>query len=78
MTTEQAEKTGEILVGTCDDIYTAIATVYGQGVELVDLSIGDLYALDEVTMMCDACGWWCPAEDFHGDDQICCDCREDD
>lgn len=62
---ETANKIGEELLGTCD----------GDPPEWF-LNDEDLCALlDELTMRCETCGWWCePCE--MDDDQNCEDCQD--
>jgi hypothetical protein len=61
----------EELQGTCktiDDILEA------HGLDIGDLSLELAQDLDDITMMCETCGWWCEPFEMEGD--TCQDCRD--
>ena len=62
-----------------DDV---LQEVFGEGVELTDISIDLLQILDDLTMQCETCGWWCEPHEFVDDNSddsgSCTDCREGD
>lgn len=69
---------GECLLGTCKSADTVIQEVFGdEDLTLTDLAMPLLEALDDLTMCCEACGWWCETG-FLNDNQVCNDCEPED
>lgn len=75
-TIDKINLVAEKLIGTCDNLDSRIAEVFGEGIGAEDMAIELLELLDDVTMECERCGWWCEAGEMN-DDQHCCDCSEE-
>lgn len=74
---KKMDEVGEALVGTCSSLEDALAVIFGE--DNTDLMIYDsalLIRLDDHTMQCEECNWWCETGELD-DNQICDDCRED-
>lgn len=74
------QQVAEKLLGSSDSLDDAPQEVFGEGVELTDVDLELLEILDDTTMQCDSCGWWCEASEFVDTDSNesseCVDCRE--
>lgn len=71
---------GEDLLGTCQSVEDALQKQFGEDVELHDFETSLLEELDDQTMCCEECGWWCETG-FLNDEQVCIECcpdKEDD
>lgn len=67
---------GDALVGTCSSLEDALSIIFGEeNSDLIQFDIELLRRLDDHTMQCDSCNWWCETGELD-DDQICDDCRE--
>lgn len=64
----------EYLQGTCKSLEDGLETQFGEGADLVDFDIELLRTLDDITMNCEGCNWWCETSELD-DDQVCSDCR---
>lgn len=65
----------DYLLGTCQSLDSGLNTILG--LEFEDLTIEDLYFIDDRTMNCSECGWW--VETYYMDEEegdICEDCAE--
>ena len=69
-------KVAEAIMGTCQNLDDFIEEEFGEGITASDLDIELLRELDAITMECQACGWWCEADDLN-EDQVCGDCEDD-
>lgn len=67
-------KVADELCGTCKSADDVIEEHFGEGVTLTDLDMLLLHELDDITMQCEGCGWWCETGELD-DDQVCEDCR---
>lgn len=64
------------LLGTCKRLEDALESEFGEeGADLSNFDTKLLCELDDVTMPCEGCGWWCETGELDGY-QICNDCRE--
>ena len=63
---------GEELQGTCNNI-DSVFEEHGLDIESTPQAL--LRELDEITMECQTCGWWC--EPFELANGNCYDCAED-
>jgi hypothetical protein len=71
---------GKALLGSCSSEDQVIQETFGdEELILTDLPMELLQMLDDITMRCDECGWWCETG-FLNDDQVCdqCEPSEDD
>lgn len=69
---------GDALIGTCSSLEDALSTVFGEeNSDLIQFDIELLCRLDDHTMQCNSCSWWCETGELD-DDQICDDCRDED
>lgn len=77
-TEENQKKMAEVsdaLIGTCSSLEDALAVVFGEGnSDLIQFDVELLNRLDDHTMQCESCNWWCETGELD-DDQICDDCR---
>lgn len=73
----RAREVGEALLGTCNSLDDNIELVFGEGVTATDLDTTLLEEIDDITMECQVCGWWCETG-FVNDEGVCEDCEEDD
>ena len=69
-------KVAEAIMGTCKNLDDFIEDEFGEGITAGDLDIELLRTLDDITMECQGCGWWCESGDLD-DEQVCSDCNED-
>lgn len=68
-------KVAETIEGTCRSLDDVVQEVFEDPeLEFTDLPQELLEALDDMTMQCEGCGWWCETGDLD-DDQVCGDCR---
>lgn len=67
---------GENLLGSCGSLDNAIQGEFGEDVEITDIATELLQELDDITMECEDCGWWCEASEFDDGGQTCVECRE--
>lgn len=70
----------EALLGSCDDLEEVLQFHFGEGNN--DITMFDqklLLQLDDFTLKCEECGWWCETGEMNEDSQ-CEDCapKEDD
>ncbi len=72
-TTEIMLEIAEELTGTCQDLNKVLEE---RGIEFNNISVELLTVLDNETMDCQLCGWWCESHELN-DDQICKDCEDD-
>jgi Zn finger protein HypA/HybF involved in hydrogenase expression len=69
---------GDALVGTCSSLEDALSVVFGEeNSDLIQFESALLIRLDDHTMQCDSCNWWCETGELDYD-LICDDCREED
>lgn len=74
----RVREVAERLQGTTRDLDTELAAEFGDGIDMMLLALPLLRTLDEITMLCSCCGWWCETHEFNSDaDQICDDCNND-
>jgi hypothetical protein len=66
------QKVAEELQGTCNTLDSVLEEY---GLDVGELTLELCQDLDEITMMCDTCGWWCEPSEMEGD--TCEDCRDD-
>lgn len=67
---------GEALLGTCESADTVAQRIFqDEGLSLTDLDITLLEELDDITMQCECCGWWCEPGELN-DNQVCNDCED--
>lgn len=65
----------DTLLGTCKCLEDVLESEFGEeGADLLNFDTELLRELDDATMMCEACNWWCEPGELD-DDQICNDCR---
>lgn len=65
------------LLGTCKNLEDVLESEFGEeGAYLLNFDAELLRELDDATMMCEACNWWCEPGELD-DDQICDDCRKE-
>lgn len=65
----------ERIEGSCrglDDVLQEVFGIEDLTMEQVDTEL--LRELDDMTMECQVCGWWCETGDMD-EDQVCSDCR---
>jgi hypothetical protein len=63
------------ILGTCKSLNEVCEE---HGITEDDLTLDQLYELDDITMECHVCGWWCDTSLFNDEHyQICDDCNED-
>jgi hypothetical protein len=66
----------EDLQGTCKNLDEVCEQ---HGTSFDSLTIDQLRELDDITMCCEQCGWWCEACEFDNpDNQLCAECQPDD
>lgn len=66
---------GERLLGTCGSVDTVIQEVFNdESLSVTDLDITLLEELDDITMLCESCGWYCDPGEMN-DEQVCEDCE---
>ena len=77
LTLELIEELAEDLMGTTQSIGHACDLIGIDEDELYD-NIDMLGELDQLVLLCDACGWWVESGDIVAGDgeNICCDCDE--
>jgi hypothetical protein len=66
----------EDLRGTCTSLDDALQAVFGEEVSVIDFDIALLRELDDITMECQGCNWWCETHELD-ENQFCDDCRDD-
>lgn len=64
------------LIGSMTEITDAIKDTFGERYELSDVDHELLNMFDEVTEMCDCCGWWVEGGTLN-DTGECEDCADD-
>lgn len=70
-------KVAENLRGTCQSLDDALQAEFGEDTDISDIAIELLQELDDIVMLCEACGWWCEVSEMSEQDvQICVDCEE--
>ena len=69
-------KVAEGIMGTCKNLDDFLEDEFGEGISATDIDIELLRALDDITMECQGCGWWCETGDLNGD-QTCSDCADE-
>lgn len=72
--TEVAER----LQGTAGhDLDSVLQDVFrDDDLQMTDFHINLLHHLDDITMECTACGWWCESGELD-DEQVCADCASE-
>lgn len=70
---EKMDRVAEFLLGTCMSVDDGLQKIFGEDVELTDFETSLLEYLDEQTMCCEQCGWWCESHELN-DDQVCREC----
>jgi len=74
-----AVELAEELLGTCQSVSVdQLKEYFGENApdSLIDLPIALLALIDEVTIECSGCGWWCEMHEIN-DQGLCNDCQED-
>ena len=69
-------KVAEDIMGTCKNLDDFLEEEFGEGISTTDIDIELLRALDDITMECQGCQWWCEVGELN-DDQFCSDCAPD-
>lgn len=64
----------EFLQGTSKSLEDGLESEFGEGADVTDFDIELLRTLDDITMQCECCNWWCETSELD-DDQVCDDCR---
>lgn len=67
---------GESLLGTASSLDDELQKEFGEDAEITDFDTALLQRLDDHTMQCEACGWWCETGELD-DNQECDDCTRD-
>ena len=70
-------KVDEHLLGTCQSVEEGLATEFGEEVDLMQFDTELLRELDDITLLCDSCGWWVETG-FTDDEGNCDDCQQHD
>jgi hypothetical protein len=66
----------DTLLGTCKGLDDVLQEVFGdEDLTMYEVDTLLLQELDDSTMECAACGWWCETGELD-DDQICDDCNK--
>ena len=75
---ERIEALAHALIGRAEMPSAALLEYYGleEDFELTDEPTETCLAFDAIVMRCEACDWWCEAEDV--EDGKCSECREAD
>lgn len=69
---------GEAMLGTSGDVIDALRREFGDDeLEIDAFSVELLQEFDEITLECEACGWYCEPGEID-DNQTCDDCRDED
>lgn len=75
---QKIRKVAERLQGTCGSLDDALQDVFEDDtLSVSDFALPLLYELDNITMECQGCNWWCETHELD-DNQICDDCQEAD
>ena len=74
---QKIAKVADNLQGTCRLLDDELEEQFGEGVTVIDLHPSLLEDLDERTMCCEMCGWWCEPDELNHM-QECNDCSPDD
>lgn len=70
------DEVAEYLQGTCKSLEEGLEHVFGEGADVGNIDIQLLHRLDDQTMCCEGCNWWCETSELD-EDQLCGDCRDD-
>jgi len=73
---EKIRQLAEKLCGTCNrSLDDAVQEVFGdESIDAVtDIDIELLRELDDITMECQGCNWWCETSELN-EDELCEDC----
>ena len=64
----------EHLMGTCQSLAEGCETFE---IDEDDLTSEDYQIIDNITQVCNDCGWWCEVADLtvYEDEQMCYDCK---
>jgi len=72
---EKMKRVAEKLLGSCSSVDDVLQEVFGdEELTLTDFDAELLRELDDMTMECVVCNWWCELHELD-DDQVCDDCR---
>lgn len=73
---ERVRAAADDLQGTCQGVDDALQKAFGdEALGMTELDMPLLELLDDLVLLCDACGWWCEAGDV--DDGVCSDCAKE-
>lgn len=64
----------EHLQGSCRSLEDGLETQFGENASVDDFDIELLRHLDDITMCCEGCQWWCETHELN-DNQQCGDCE---
>lgn len=77
-TQENRDKIDDVasaILGTSKSLDNVVQEVFGdESMTYMDLDIALLQRLDEHTLECTECGWWCEAHEVN-DDGVCVECE---
>lgn len=66
----------EYLQGTCNSLEEALEHFFGTD-DLTEFAVELMEVLDDITMLCEQCGWWTETG-FINDNGICDQCEPED
>lgn len=70
---KKMEEVAEDLLGTCNDLSDSLEHFFGTS-DLTGFDVELMGVLDDITMLCEECGWWCETG-FLNDNQVCDQCE---
>jgi hypothetical protein len=73
ITVEIMREIAEELQGTCGTLDAALEV---HGIDIDSVPVKLLQEIDEITIECPDCGWWCESSEMN-EEGVCKDCSED-
>lgn len=74
---QKIDAVADRLLGSCSSLDDALQEVFAdEDLSIIDVATPLLHRLDDITMQCESCGWWCEAGEID-ENSVCDDCRAD-